>query len=642
MKNFFQLKLILLILVFLAVLNGTVALSARLILMDSFLNLEQQVVEENLLRVANAVRAEAEGLGTTCTDWAVWDDTYRFVQDRNQAYAISNLGDATLADLHLSALLYFDSHGQLVFGKAMDLTEQAVVAVPTELVDYLTNNENLWPSRKNLGHKDGFLLLQDGPMLVSLRPILTSQGEGPAQGLLVMARWVDDQFVDQLAGRTALPVTATRLAGEWPGQNQDILLQVSDRKATTISGEVFFRDLDGRPAVQLAVTMDRGLYLQGKKTVDYFQLGFALISCSFGLFFYVLIIVARRKRAVVEGRFRQIFEHASDGLLVVDNRDNEILMNPTAQRLLEEDQPLVDSKQFRSKHSEVGQLMKDGLDGKSIGPTVLQVADTDSRSKKPLRAYMVPLLAEDGKQHGAIATLQDMTQETRREQKKTKAMVAAVQKLKNPLSILLGDSDLLLKQAYSNEAEKDEICKRIIEKASTLEQIVDGLLNIGKTEIGRKVCLQTALYDICSSIRQVADVIQKQTQRHKVFIDLPEESIEVNADRERVGQVLDILLRNAAKNSPAGGAVTVSLRRNGANLEFCVTDQSVVPSEEQTALITEKLSRAVSSSTEVRGMAPDLNVSKDIIEAHGGRIWTESIPGEGTKTWFTLPCESSR
>ena len=89
-------------------------------------------------------------------DWANWDDSYNFVQDRNEAYIESNLYPESLATINVNMLLFIDTSGQLVYGKAIDLQSLEEKPVPQDLISYLSRNDVLWHhsdiTKHSLGH----------------------------------------------------------------------------------------------------------------------------------------------------------------------------------------------------------------------------------------------------------------------------------------------------------------------------------------------------------------------------------------------------------------------------------------------------------------------------------------------------------
>lgn len=633
MEKLFQKKLMLLILIALIILNAIVLGGSRLILLDSYLQIERQAVEENLLRVANAVRNDAKTLGVICADWAFWDDTHAFVQDKNSDYAASNLGDSTLVDLSLNALLIFNAQGQPVFAKGMDLEQEQLAEVSRELLNYFQQRKDLWPPQLKFSRQDGFLVFSEGPMLVSFRPILTSQGDGPARGILVMARWLNQAVIEELADRIALSLKLHPLSAD---ADQVVKIQPMAERAKNIGGDVLLHDLDGRPAFRLMITMQRKLFKQGQSTVAYFQLCFFLISLAVGLVLYLLLVVARRKRSVAEKRFRNVFENATDGLFVVEKENRLAFINSAAKNLLGA-ADLDQAEQACFGHSELRNLIATGLEGKIAGPVEISLHNADQNQKNHLRAYMAPMLCEDGKRHGTIATLQDISREKELERLKNEFIASAAHELNTPLSIIIGYTDLLASREYADEEEFMEFLGLVNEKSHGLEKIVDDLLHLGKMESGRELYLEVEPYDLSASIRQIVDAFQKESPQHDFVINLLDEDVVIVADRHRLGQVFDNLLSNAIKYSPGGGTISISGSRFENEQLICVADQGVGLTDEQVGRVFEKFYRVDNSSTAVRGLGLGLNISRNIIQAHGGRIWLESTSGEGTRFYFTLP-----
>jgi signal transduction histidine kinase len=108
-------------------------------------------------------------------------------------------------------------------------------------------------------------------------------------------------------------------------------------------------------------------------------------------------------------------------------------------------------------------------------------------------------------------------------------------------------------------------------------------------------------------------------------------------DKARISQVLDNLITNAVKYSPAAGTIRVEGRVLHDEIEISVHDQGIGMDREVVERIFEKFYRANTSPTAVGGLGLGLCVAKGIVEAHGGRIWVESEPQKGTKAIFTLP-----
>ncbi len=112
----------------------------------------------------------------------------------------------------------------------------------------------------------------------------------------------------------------------------------------------------------------------------------------------------------------------------------------------------------------------------------------------------------------------------------------------------------------------------------------------------------------------------------------------VQADPERVGQVLRNLLSNALHHTPPEGRITVEARAASGGIEVAVSDTGSGIAPEQAEFVFERFYRADPSRNRATGGAGlGLAIVKQLVEAHGGRVWLESVTGKGTTVWFTLP-----
>jgi len=110
----------------------------------------------------------------------------------------------------------------------------------------------------------------------------------------------------------------------------------------------------------------------------------------------------------------------------------------------------------------------------------------------------------------------------------------------------------------------------------------------------------------------------------------------VSADRTRVVQVLSNLLRNAIKFTPRDGRIVIGVDTSDHAVQFSVTDTGPGISAEKRARVFDRYWQS-SQGARQRGAGLGLSIAKGIVEAHGGRIWVESVPGEGSEFAFTIP-----
>src|SRR5262245_54717867 len=177
-------------------------ISSTTIVMGGFARVEDQNTRKNVQRALDAYTDEIAKLNITANDWASWDATYTFIEDGNQEYIDENVSEATTARLGLSVLVYVHSSGRIVISKGFDRDTMKGIPLPESFQAHLV------PSDPLLQHPDlktgvtGLMLLPEGPLLVAARPILTSNGDGPSRGTLIMGHYLDTALLQRLAERT--------------------------------------------------------------------------------------------------------------------------------------------------------------------------------------------------------------------------------------------------------------------------------------------------------------------------------------------------------------------------------------------------------------------------------------------------------
>jgi PAS domain S-box-containing protein len=208
--------------------------------------------------------------------------------------------------------------------------------------------------------------------------------------------------------------------------------------------------------------------------------------------------------------------------------------------------------------------------------------------------------------------------------------------LRTPLQSISGFTKLIMNGQVEDPATRQEFFEIIDRETQHLGNLINSLLDMSRLEAGR--------FQIYKKQAQVRDMVIEAIKlfhslaRDKNITlneDIPLYVPEIEIDNERVRQVIINLLSNAIKFSEPGTIVALKLEVQKNDLLFQVSDQGTGMSEEAMEHLFERFYRA---GEKVRGgTGLGLFISKQIVEAHGGRIWVESKPGEGSTFRFTLP-----
>ncbi|MBI3291270.1 MAG: HAMP domain-containing histidine kinase [Elusimicrobia bacterium] len=214
--------------------------------------------------------------------------------------------------------------------------------------------------------------------------------------------------------------------------------------------------------------------------------------------------------------------------------------------------------------------------------------------------------------------------------------------LRSPLAAIKGYVDLLLKgKAGPISPTQQEYLTIARESSERLARFINNILDLAKLEAGRMefakepVAVAVLANDIARLFKPSADENQLTIQ-----LDLPNPALEIQADPDRIRQVLTNLIANAIKFTPDGGTITVWARENGTEVKIGVKDTGVGIPQDSLHKVFNKFEQVQETKHRVRkttGTGLGLSIAKQIVEAHGGRIWVESQLNQGTNFIFTFP-----
>lgn len=278
----------------LAIMYGVV----RLILLDNALNLEDRQVRQNVTRATNALADKIATLDSKVSDYAAWDDACAYVKEPAQEFIDSNFSDSGYTRLRINFALIARPGRQIVFQKGYDIDEEKPLEVPASLVKALTADPVLLEHKDSGDSHKGVLMLPEGPLLIVSQPILTTNGDGPVQGSMVMARWLNSQEVKALGEQTRLKLdlarpSDTKAAADF--QQAAAMLSVANPvhalplSAEKVAGYALVRDLHGKAGLILRVTQGREIYAQGLQSLRYFTLCFLGVGGAFLLVFCLVL-----------------------------------------------------------------------------------------------------------------------------------------------------------------------------------------------------------------------------------------------------------------------------------------------------------------------------------------------------------------
>jgi PAS domain S-box-containing protein len=251
-----------------------------------------------------------------------------------------------------------------------------------------------------------------------------------------------------------------------------------------------------------------------------------------------------------------------------------------------------------------------------------------------------PLLDTEGQLVNIIANVRDITHFREAEEMKSTFISVISHELKTPVALIKGYAGTLQRQDANWDQETIRESMAVIEEESDrLTQLIDNLLDASRLQAGQMKLDKTDVRIDRMATRMVQE-FRTQTSLHTFELDFPANFPPVQGDTERLRQVLGNLISNAIKYSPERGKITVSGRSDDKQVYVAVSDQGIgIPAGERDRIFDRfyRVESALSRRTQGAGLG--LYLVKSVIEAHGGRIWVSSTPGQGSTFVFALPRE---
>jgi diguanylate cyclase (GGDEF)-like protein/PAS domain S-box-containing protein len=321
-------------------------------LMGSFENVESVAASQKAVQIYRAFEADLRQLAISNRDYAQWDDSVQFVQDRNQHYIDANLVRETLSGMHVDLVWIVDREGEEIYSGLSDRSGAKMISPAPR--DYLQGLPRLLPTGRgrDFMQVNGLVATNHGLMAIAAAEIQRTDQTQPTGATMLFARFIEDSDIDRVRETSQLPVTVTYLVG--PGAtpanlparvrawlatgdlSQPTLVVVdNDRQITSYA---VVRSTDARPIALFSTTSRRDIYALGRHTTG---LMLATIVAMFIVFSGLVIwLVMRLRRSFatqdsVEQRYRNIAAQLREAILLVDGSSLEIIeANATALRAM--------------------------------------------------------------------------------------------------------------------------------------------------------------------------------------------------------------------------------------------------------------------------------------------------------------------
>lgn len=364
----------------------------------------------------------------------------------------------------------------------------------------------------------------------------------------------------------------------------------------------------------------------------------------------------KRENVIERNELRSVLFGLRDALIVYDKDFRALFFNPAAEGLFKLGADVVLDHEFKPQDVEkpAWRLLTQVI-FPSLAPTIVsrskageypQIVDLSfTNPVLELQVVTSPINDEKGALLGFMKIIRNRTREISMIRSKNEFLSVASHQLRTPVTDINWALQSLSKEQGLNAASKT-IVEGALKAGRDLLKIVEDLLNIAKIEEGR-FGYNFEPIDILDFINEALSHVVPVARRAgvKLYFDRPKEQLpRLHIDQERLSLALNNLLENAVRYNVENGEIIVKAEKLTGQpfLEVSIKDTGIgIPQEGMSGLF-QKFFRAENAlKSQAEGSGLGLYIAKNIVQAHGGKIWAESEEGRGSTFHFTLPTDPS-
>jgi len=331
-------------------------------------------------------------------------------------------------------------------------------------------------------------------------------------------------------------------------------------------------------------------------------------------------------------RLAAVLDQMTDGVIIADPEGHVQFANPAAEKLFGHNL-LGRSVSETLRHH---QLIHAWQSSQNLDEMQVETVELPHR-RQFLQLVVIPDRYTSG---GSLLLIQDLTRVRKLETVRRDFVSNISHELRTPLASLKALTETLQDGALSDPEAAPRFLGRMVTEVDALTQMAQELLDLSRIESGQ-VDLELKPVAPKELLASAAERMRLQAERAglSLCVECPPNLPQVNADEPRVEQVLVNLIHNSVKFTHPGGQISLLAEAGEEVIQFAVKDTGVGIPADDVPRIFERFYR-VDKSRVGGGTGLGLSISRHLIESHGGRIWAESIEGQGSTFYFTLQTKS--
>ena len=356
-----------------------------------------------------------------------------------------------------------------------------------------------------------------------------------------------------------------------------------------------------------------------------------------------------RKEAVRErNKTMAMIENLPDGILLLNNKNEVEIISPLVVEFFRKNKEDIVGKQFSDllDSEELKEFKEIVIDVKKKKINKVTKKEMSIGKRMDIEVYTVFLEGIQEEEGGVLIILHDITRDKLVERMKTEFVSIAAHQLRTPLSAIKWTLRMVLDgDTGPISPEQKELLEKTYVSNERMINLINDLLNVSRIEEGRFLYRQepASLEEIVSTVIDSSQELLKMKKMALSF-ERPKEILPtLNVDREKMELAVQNLLENAVKYTPEGGKIIVSLEKDSHDVIFKIKDTGVgIPAAQHERIFTKFFRGDNVIRMETEGSGLGLYTTRNIIEAHKGKIWFDSKEGAGTTFTFTIPIPDAK
>lgn len=339
-------------------------------------------------------------------------------------------------------------------------------------------------------------------------------------------------------------------------------------------------------------------------------------------------------------RLDSVLTHMTDGVIATDRRGKVITINEMALSLLEMD-----------NEEAIGQSILTLLDLEEEytlrklleAPGEILIDRSKEEEQITLRSDFAMIRRESGFISGLVVVLHDVTEQEKTDEERRQFVSNVSHELRTPLTSVRSYLEALEEGAWQDENIAPNFIQVTLGETDRMIRMINDLLNLSRMDSGAQQ-MDLELVNFNELVDYILDrfdmMVTGQEKNYRIVREFTERDLWVEIDTDKIMQVLDNIMNNAIKYSPDGGKITAQLMETHNNVVLGISDEGLGIPKKDLDKVFERFYRVDKARARQQGgTGLGLAISKEVMKAHNGQIWVESVEGKGSTFYISLPYE---